>query len=233
MAPSQPLAATVQGTTESPTMTDGALGTVSTSNSGTSVANGSTERVLVAEGNTRVSEVVTPDGQVTSVRASVQVEVNASGQVVFNDIQKQAFAIAGLGIGSISTGDGQARVSIADTGRGQDAPSYSAELGSGERLPAWIFVNSITGELTVRNPPAGIDVIIIRVKAAGSDGKVRMLEMELNLSDLLKRPGADQPPVIVDAVPSLSFVPLADQVAAEISMRDGYGQRLMALLEAA
>lgn len=196
-----------------------------------------TERILLVEGETRVSEVVSPDGRVTSVRASVQVEVDNNGQVVFNDIQREAFSIVGLSVASISSDGGRLSVSIADAARDQDQQTYAGELDNGEPLPPWIKVNETTGEITIENPPPGVNEITVRVKAIGTDGKVRMLDTALKLSDLLEGgqqnpPDGEQPDSGGSAQP-VAFVPLAEQVAAEIAARDGYGERLIALLEAA
>ena len=196
-----------------------------------------TERILLVEGETRVSEVVSPDGRVTSVRASVQVEVDNNGQVVFNDIQREAFSIVGLSVASISSDGGRLSVSIADAARDQDQQTYAGELDNGEPLPPWIKVNETTGEITIENPPPDVNEITVRVKAIGTDGKVRMLDIALKLSDLLEGgqqnpPDGEQPDSGGSAQP-VAFVPLAEQVAAEIAARDGYGERLIALLEAA
>ena len=64
-----------------------------------------------------------------------------------------------------------------------------------------------------------------------------MLDTALKLSDLLEGgqqnpPDGEQPDSGGSAQP-VAFVPLAEQVAAEIASRDGYGERLIALLEAA
>lgn len=104
-------------------------------------------------------------------------------------------------------------------------------------MPPWIKVNETTGEITIENPPPDVNEITVRVKAIGTDGKVRMLDTALKLSDLLEGgqqnpPDGEQPDSGGSAQP-IVFVPLAEQVAAEIAARDGYGERLIALLEAA
>ncbi|MDD3674330.1 DUF4347 domain-containing protein [Thauera propionica] len=234
LAPSKPDGGHFQAGNGTSAADDTRLGSFSEPGDARSAGNSGTERILVAEGNTRVSEVVSPDGRVTSVRASIQVEVAANGQVVFNDVQKQAFGIVGLSVSSISSGDNGLSVSIADAARGQDTQFYTGELGNGESLPDWITVDQTTGEITIGNPPPGIDAVTVRVKAIGSDGKVRMLDIELKLSDLLKRKSLqDLQPDSTETLEPVGFVPLTDQVAAEVASSDGYGERLIALLEAA
>lgn len=234
MAPTRQIVEPSQAGDGSTTAGSAGPGNVSAPDDGASAGNSGTERILVAEGNTRVSEVVSPDGRVTSVRASIQVEVAANGQVVFNDVQKQAFGIVGLSVSSISSGDNGLSVSIADAARGQDTQFYTGELGNGESLPDWITVDQTTGEIAIGNPPPGIDAVTVRVKAIGSDGKVRMLDIELKLSDLLKRKSLqDLQPDSTETLEPVGFVPLTDQAAAEVASSDGYGERLIALLEAA
>ena len=221
------------GNTEAPGNGNG-LAPLAEPNEGRSTDGTAAERILIAEGNTRVSETVNPDGRVTSVRASVQVEVDTSGQVVFSDVQKEAFNIVGLSVASISSDAGGLSVSIADAARGQDTQVYTGELGNGEQLPEWIKVNETTGEITISNPPPNVDEVTIRVKAISSDGSVRMLDTELNLDELLKRKEPKEvQPDSADASRPTGFVPLAEQVAAELTFRDNYGERLIALLEAA
>ena len=193
-----------------------------------------TERLVLAEGETRVTEYVNPEGKVTSVRATVQVDVGANGQVVFSDAQKQAFDIVGLSISSIVGEQGAVSVKIADQARGTDTQFYAGELGNGESLPSWIRVNQNTGEITVSNPPADVTDVTVRVKAIGSDGKVRILEVELELDKLLKRVSMeDSEPTVRDTVKGVAFVPLSEQVTAQLVDHDHYGDRLMAMLELA
>lgn len=233
LSPSEPIAEPAPGGGTSSNA--GNTGTDSPPTQGDSNASDGTgvERVLIAEGNTRVSEVVSPDGRVTSVRASVQVQVGTDGQVVFNDVQKQAFSIVGLSVASISSGDNGLRVSIADAARGQDTQTYTGELGNGENLPAWISVDQTTGDITIGTPPPGIEDVTVRVKAVGSDGKMRILEIELRLADLLKRQTLQQlEQAPTESLQPTGFVPLAEQVAAAVATEDGYGDRLVALLTA-
>lgn len=190
------------------------------------------ERLVLAEGETRVTEYVNPEGKVTSVRATVQVDVGANGQVVFSDAQKQAFDIVGLSISSIVGEQGAVSVKIADQARGTDTQFYAGELGNGESLPSWIRVNQNTGEITISNPPPELTEVTVRVKAIGSDGKVRILEVELELDKLLKRVSMeDSEPTVRDTVKRVAFVPLSEQVTAQLADHDQYGDRLMAMLE--
>ncbi|WP_066257297.1 VCBS domain-containing protein [Hydrogenophaga flava] len=189
------------------------------------------ERLLLDEGTTRVTETVNADGKVTSVQAAIQVEVGADGRVVFSDAQQKAFDIVGLSVASINPSDGGLTVMVADEGRGRDTRFYMGELGDGNQLPDWIKVNPNTGQVTIGNPPAGTDAVTVRVKAVASDGTVRMLDIELNLDDLLKRKKTSDGQDSVEKVPvAVGFVPLSEQVASEVASHDAYGQRLIELL---
>ncbi len=188
------------------------------------------ERLLLDEGTTRVTETVNADGKVTSVRASIQVEVGADGQVVFSDAQQKAFDIVGLSVASINPSDGGVTILVADEGRGRDTQFYMGELGDGNPLPNWIKVDPNTGQVTIGNPPAGTDEVTVRVKAIASDGTVRMLDIELNLDELLKRKKVSDGPDVEQAPAAVGFVPLSEQVASEWASHDAYGQRLIALL---
>ncbi len=189
------------------------------------------ERLLLAEGTTRVTETVNADGKVTSVRASIQVAVGADGQVVFSDGQQKAFDIVGLSVASINPSDGGLTVMVADEGRGRDTRFYVGELGDGNPLPDWIKVDPNTGQVTIGRPPAGTDEVTVRVKAIASDGTVRMLDIELDLDELLKRKKvSDGSEGVEQAPPAQGFVPLSEQVASAVASHDAYGQRLIALV---
>ena len=113
-----------------------------------------------------------------------------------------------------------------------DTQFYTGELGTGEPLPSWIRVDAKTGELTVGSPPERLDDLTVRIKAIGSDGKVRILE--LNLDDLLKKKASESTPSSEgETPPSAGFSPLANQVATAIAYRDSYGARLVALVDSA
>ena len=190
------------------------------------------ERLVMSEGSTRATEFVSPEGKVLSVKVSVQVDVGANGEVVFTDIQKRAFDIVGLNVTEIRSLDSGLKVSIFDQLASSDTQFYTGELGTGEPLPSWIRVDAKTGELTVGSPPERLDDLTVRIKAIGSDGKVRILE--LNLDDLLKKKASESTPSSEgETPPSAGFSPLANQVATAIAYRDSYGARLVALVDSA
>jgi len=188
------------------------------------------ERVVLEEGSTRVIEYVNPDGNVTSIRGMVRVDVGADGLVLFSEGQQRVFDIVGLSVASINGSEGGLTILVADEGRGRDTQFYVGEMGDGSKLPAWIKVDQATGEVTIDNPPPGTDEVTVRVKAVSSDGSMRMLDIELKLSDLLKRKQEGAPQDGEEEPVPVGFVPFDAQVVAEVSSHDAYGQRLMALL---
>ncbi len=190
---------------------------------------GATEQVILSEPGALVVESKNSDGS-TSVRASVDVNVNASGQVEFSQDQQNAFDTVSLAVASINnTAEGQLVIAIEDTSTTASSQLYSGGLSNGEQLPGWIQLDPITGSVTIANPPAGQKEVSIRIQAVGIDGQVRVLELKLDLEELLKRPVAGEGAEI-DA-DTAGFVPLNDQLEAELAARDQYGDRLMAMLQ--
>ncbi len=190
---------------------------------------GATEQVILSEPGALVVESKSSDGS-TSVRASVDVNVNASGQVEFSQDQQNAFETVSLAVASINnSAEGQLVIAIEDTSTTASSQLYSGGLSNGEQLPGWIQLDPITGSVTIANPPAGQKEVSIRIQAVGIDGQVRVLELKLDLEELLKRPVAGEGTEI-DA-DTAGFVPLNDQLEAELAARDQYGDRLMAMLQ--
>lgn len=174
-----------------------------------------------------VTETRTADGRI-NLKASVDVVVTDSGEVIFSDAQKEAFGVVSLAVASINqTADAELVIDIEDTSPNAASQVYSGTLGDGTRLPDWISLDPATGTVTINNAPVGQKEVIIRVQAIGADGQVRVLELKLDLEELLKKLKETQP----DAEPEVSFVPLSEQLEAELVARDQYGARLMALLQ--
>ncbi|SIS46027.1 DUF4347 domain-containing protein [Neptunomonas antarctica] len=191
------------------------------------------EQVILAKEGVLVVESRSLDGK-TSVRASVDVNVNDSGEVVFSDTQQEAFGVVSLAVVSIEqTADNELFINVKDTSPSASAQRYSGTLGSGESLPGWLTVDPATGSMTILNPPAGQKEVVVRIQTIDADGKVRMLELKLDLEELLKRNQADNDKTVETIKPQTTFVPLADQLEAELVDRDQYGNKLMALLHSA
>lgn len=185
------------------------------------------ERVVLSEAGALVTETRTADGRI-NLKASVDVVVTDSGEVIFSDAQKEAFGVVSLAVASISqTADAEIVIDIEDTSPNAASQVYSGTLGDGTRLPDWISLDPATGTVTINNAPVGQKEVIIRVQAIGADGQVRVLELKLDLEELLKKLKETQP----DVEPEVSFVPLSEQLETELVARDQYGARLMALLQ--
>ncbi len=185
------------------------------------------ERIVLSEAGALVTETRTADGRI-NLKASVDVVVTDSGEVIFSDAQKEAFGVVSLAVASINqTADAELVIDIEDTSPNAASQVYSGTLGDGTRLPDWISLDPATGTVTINNAPVGQKEVIIRVQAIGADGQVRVLELKLDLEELLKKLKETQP----DAEPEVSFVPLSEQLEAELVARDQYGARLMALLQ--
>ena len=123
-------------------------------------------------------------------------------------------------------------IAIQDTSTNGGSQRYGGTLSSGEQLPGWIQLDPITGSVTISNPPAGQKEVSIRVQAIGSDGQIRVLELKLDLEELFKRAaGADAETAEPADVESTGFIPLNDQLAAEIAARNHYGSRLVSMLQ--
>ena len=193
---------------------------------------GRSEQVILSEPGAIAVQVRNPDGS-TTVRASIDVNVNEAGQVEFTQVQRDAFDVVSLVVTSIkSNSEGQVVIAIQDTSTNGGTQRYSGTLSSGEQLPGWVQLDPTTGSVTIGNPPAGQKEVSIRVQAIGSDGQIRVLELKLDLEELFKRAaGADTEAVEPVDVESTGFIPLNDQLAAEIAARDHYGSRLVSMLQ--
>ena len=191
-----------------------------------------TETIIMSEPGALVIQTQTPDGN-TTLKASVDVNVDASGQVVFTDVQQEAFSTVSLAVASIDvTADNQVTIDIQDTSPTASTQQYSGSLGNGESLPSWIQLDPATGTVMIDNPPVGQKEVVIRIQAMGSDGQLRVLELKLDLEELLKRTAvtADQADEVADEGLSTGFVPLNDQLETELAAREQYGDRLLAML---
>jgi VCBS repeat-containing protein len=194
---------------------------------------GSTEQVILSEPGALVVQTQNPDGS-TSVRASVDVSVTDDGEVVFSDVQQEAFSTVSLAVVSISqTADNELTINIQDTSPAANSQLYTGSLSSGESLPSWISLDPATGSVTLTNPPAGQKEVSLRIQAVGADGQMRVLELKLDLDELLKRSAEAEAVEGETEQEPVGFTPLSDQLEAELVARDQYGDRLMSLLQSA
>ncbi|WP_344953217.1 VCBS domain-containing protein, partial [Zobellella aerophila] len=187
---------------------------------------GQTETVLLSEAAALVVQTTGAGGN-TTIRASVDVSVSDTGEVIFTDIQQQAFDTIAMSIsGIVSTVDNQLTIGIADAKAGQ-GQVYAGTLPDGGALPDWIRVDPETGNVTVSSP-GQVKELAIRIQAVGSDGQVRILEIKLDVEALLRKQA--EPEQASSAPPVTGFVPLAEQLAAEVDAMEGYGNRLLSML---
>ncbi|KGK43279.1 hypothetical protein LH51_01210 [Nitrincola sp. A-D6] len=187
------------------------------------------ERIVFSEEGAVVTETRNPDGN-TSLRASVDVIVTDSGEVIFSDIQQEAFGVVSLAVTSIMRTSGtELVIDIQDTSPNASSQQYSGSLGNGSSLPGWITLDPATGSVTINNPPTGQREVIIRIQAMGTDGQIRVLELKLDLEKLLRQQLQEQP----EAEADVSFIPLSEQLETELAAQNQYGERLMSLLQSA
>ena len=201
-----------------------------TNNSAVQLATGS-ERVVLSEAGVIVTQARSVDGNVI-LRASVDVNVGSSGEVVFSDAQKDAFGVVSLSVANIArTSASELVVDIEDSSPNSSSQFYSGTLGNGSSLPSWVTLDPATGTVTINNPPAGQREVIIRIQAIGADGQVRILELKLDLEKLLKMELADD-----EASAGLDdrvFISLSEQLAVELDSHAHYGSRLVSSLQSA
>ena len=188
------------------------------------------ETVLLSESGALVVQTTGTDGK-TTVRAAVDVNVSDSGEVVFTEVQQQAFDTVALRVSSIVSGaDNEISISIADS-NAEQGQRYSGALADGTALPDWIIIDPKTGDVSLRSP-GDVKELTLRIQAVGSDGQTRILEIKLNIEELQRNQAtgsADQP---VADVAATGFVPLTEQLAAEVDTIEGYGHRLLTMLTA-
>ncbi len=159
-----------------------------------------------------------------SIMASVDVNVTDSGEVVFTDDQLQAFDVVSMRIDNIDHSSELLQVSIVDNIT-QDQ-IYTGTLGDGTPLPEWVTVDSETGSVSA-NPPEDEDEVIIRVKATGYDGNIRILEIKLNLQQLRDNNNTGDTATNDQTV----FVPFSEQVTEKIDKQNEHGEQLVAALK--
>lgn len=206
------------------------VGGATNTNSAVQLATGS-ERVVLSEAGVIVTQARSIDGNVI-LRASVDVNVSSSGEVVFSDAQKDAFGVVSLSVAGIArTSASELVVDIEDSSPNSSSQFYSGTLGDGSSLPSWITLDPATGTVTINNPPAGQREVIIRIQAIGADGQVRILELKLDLEKLLKMELVDD-----EASAGLDdrvFISLSEQLAVELDSHAHYGSRLVSSLQSA
>ncbi len=78
-------------------------------------------------------------------------------------------------------------MTIQDTRQTGRSQLYTGRLSSGESLPSWIKLDPSTGSLTLSERPAGQKEVSVRIQTVGSDGQVRVLELNLDLDKLFGR----------------------------------------------
>ena len=196
---------------------------------------GATEQVILSERGALVIQTQNPDGK-TSVRASVDVSVMRDGVVVFTDVQREAFSSVALAVVSMErTADKVLTVTIQDTRQTGNSQLYTGSLSNGESLPSWIKLDPNTGTLTLSNRPAGQKEVSVRIQTIGSDGQARVLELNLDLDELFEGSSLVTDPALIETEGQepIGFVPLSDQLEAELTAHNNYGDRLMALLQSA
>ncbi|MDX1268395.1 MAG: hypothetical protein R3311_13610, partial [Oceanisphaera sp.] len=188
------------------------------------------ETVLLSESGALVVQTTGTDGK-TTVRAAVDVNVSDNGEVVFTEVQQQAFDTVALRVSSITTGaDNDISIGIADS-NAEPGQRYSGALADGTALPDWIIIDPKTGDVSLRSP-GDVKELTLRIQAVGSDGQTRILEIKLNIEELQRNQAtgsAEQPAADVAAT---GFVPLTEQLAAEVDTIEGYGHRLLTMLTA-
>lgn len=195
--------------------------------SGQAEADSGSERIVLSEEGATVTETRSADGNI-SLKASVDVVVTDSGEVVFSDAQQEAFGVVSLAVASINQTSGTDLViDIEDTSPNASNQAYSGSLGDGGSLPSWISLDPATGSVTISNPPTGQREVIVRIQAIGADGQVRVLELKLDLEKLLKQQVQERQ----DVEPDVSFVPLSQQLETQLVAHEQYGARLMSLLQ--
>lgn len=220
----------INGVAETGALNERADAGGATNNGAVQLATGS-ERVVLSEAGVIVTQARSVDGNVI-LRASVDVNVSSSGEVVFSDAQKDAFGVVSLSVASIArTSASELVVDIEDSSPNSSSQFYSGTLGDGSSLPSWITLDPATGTVTINNPPAGQREVIIRIQAIGTDGQVRILELKLDLEKLLKMELVDD-----EASASLDdrvFISLSEQLAVELDSHAHYGSRLLSSLQSA
>ncbi|SMR77746.1 VCBS repeat-containing protein [Marinobacterium sediminicola] len=209
-------------------------GVESESDGDTGGSTGGDEIIIMAEPGALVVQSVNTDGN-TTTRASVDVQVNSDGQVLFSDDQQQAFSTVSLQVVGIDrVAAGEVLVVVQDTSLDANSQFYTASLGNGEALPEWITLDPATGSVKLIEPPAGEQEVVIRITAIGSDGTVRVLELKLDLPQLFNPQTGDN---LSDnnalQLKESGFRPFAEQLENELANRDQYGTRLMAMLKSA
>jgi VCBS repeat-containing protein len=183
---------------------------------------GGDEIVLLSEQGAIVIETNTPGtGGNTVIRAVVEVNVASNGAVEFSESQNDAFELVSLYLSNIQHEETAIQLTISDN-LVDKVKLYTGSLGDGSPLPAWIQVDSRSGNLSI-NPPDNLEDLIVRIRAIDNDGQVRILE--LNLNQLLQNLNHDQ--TGSDSLTD-SFIPLSEQ------LRDvptsNYGEQLAILL---
>ena len=85
------------------------------------------------------------------------------------------------------------------------------------------------------NRPAGQKEVSVRIQTIGSDGQARVLELNLDLDELFEGSSLVTDPALIETEGQepIGFVPLSDQLEAELTAHNNYGDRLMALLQSA
>ncbi|GAA3700141.1 hypothetical protein GCM10022421_03210 [Oceanisphaera sediminis] len=187
-----------------------------------------TDTVLLSETGVLVVQTTGTDGN-TTVRASVDVNVNDNGEVVFSEVQRQAFDTIAMSVSSIvPTSRDQLSISIADS-KAEQGQSYSGSLADGSVLPNWVTIDPNTGNVTV-NSAGQVKDLTLRIQAVGSDGQVRILEIKLDIEALLRDKAAGESEQTPTALPNTGFVPLSEQLVSEVDTMEAYGNRLLNML---
>ena len=159
----------------------------------------------------------------TTAMASVDVNVNNHGDVVFSKEQQQAFDIVSLKIVDVSTSDDQVRIEVTDTAVNRQ--HYTGTQTDGSALPGWITIDPDTGSISAK-PPEDLEQMAIRLKATSYDGSTRILEIRLDLEELRQEDENSDDSNEADE----NFVSLNQQLEQHAQSRDQHGEQLVSIL---
>ncbi|MBY0420185.1 MAG: VCBS domain-containing protein, partial [Pararheinheimera sp.] len=179
--------------------------------------------VAAATGSSSFSTIeapaaVSPSTVVVNVGADGQVQITQAG----GDNVNSSLTVANMAIQA-----DRVSIKLTDT---VGAASFSATLADGSRLPDWVSVNPVTGEVTM-TPPPGQGKITLRINAVDKNGAIRVLEVEVDLENLPKPAEAEAEPA--PSQPSgnvTAFMSLDQQLSLAAGQADDYGSSLMKLL---
>ena len=161
------------------------------------------EKILFEQDSTQVVQITSSDGS-QSFRASVDVNVNPAGEVVYTEADKRAFEAVAMSISGVEVQTGNTIIFIEDS-EADSVQEYVGTMADGSALPDWIEVNPQTGSINM-TPPPGMDDLRIRIQAIGTGGEIRTLELQLDMEELQQQNQTD-------TSADKSYIPLNEQLA--------------------